>query len=545
MISNTAQSAGVIVTRMMNMPKAFLTAIILLSLVLTHAGLGAAAVRGHIRDVSAESVRKAQARHEMIAARRAGPIIIVHRGASAFAPENTLEAYAAAMDYGADGCEVDIRRTADGVLVLFHDEMLDRLTEGFGPINQLAYGELLRLQPRLIYGTANHQTRVPTFAALLVLARQRAILLHLDIKEPDLEAEIIRLLDAADAWDHVVAVNDYNAARILRHPKLQLLRYKTSGLFEGRRDLDPETVKAALVQPGEMLIVDDPRVAAQELKREPYRPMPLPKNIRRVEPTAGPGAARDTNHFNAMALVSAFDRRTSHQAARGAEWAAILEADFPERNQLDGDAAYQRQRTERIFERAWAAQRLGGDAYQAARVEKLLEQQVIRRSLHREWIYHGLDGAMAARALAARGATGSAPVLIEAFRRIDPELKKLDNPQWAQYPLAWADFHFKMHLLPALGGLRCDASKRFLQEYVGADAAGVREFGPPMFEEATQALLRQNLARDELTALLKSPNPAVRGTAILACLDRPGRDRTAALKAAAPWALELPRARRN
>jgi hypothetical protein len=102
-----------------------------------------------------------------------------------------------------------------------------------------------------------------------------------------------------------------------------------------------------------------------------------------------------------------------------------------------------------------------------------------------------------------------------------------------------------MHLLPALGGLRCDASKRFLQEYVGADAAGVREFGPPMFEEATQALLRQNLARDELTALLKSPNPAVRGTAILACLDRSGRDRTAALKAAAPWALELPRARRN
>jgi hypothetical protein len=87
-------------------------------------------------------------------------------------------------------------------------------------------------------------------------------------------------------------------------------------------------------------------------------------------------------------------------------------------------------------------------------MEKLLEQQVIRRSLHREWIYHGLDGAMAARALAARGATGSAPVLIEAFRRIDPELKKLDNPQWAQYPLAWADFHFKMHLLPALGGSR-------------------------------------------------------------------------------------------
>lgn len=41
--------------------------------------------------------------------------------------------------------------------------------------------------------------------------------------------------------------------------------------------------------------------------------------------------------------------------------------------------------------------------------------------------------------------------------------------------------------------------------YVGTDAAGVREFGPPMFEEATQALLRQNLTRDELTACCEAP----------------------------------------
>jgi len=79
---------------------------------------------------SPESDAKRSAQHLRIAERRAGTVVIVHRGASAFAPENSLAAYAAAMDYGADGCEVDLRRTRDGVLVLFHDDMLDHLTCG-------------------------------------------------------------------------------------------------------------------------------------------------------------------------------------------------------------------------------------------------------------------------------------------------------------------------------------------------------------------------------------------------------------------------------
>jgi hypothetical protein len=66
----------------------------------------------------------------------------------------------------------------------------------------------------------------------------------------------------------------------------------------------------------------------------------------------------------------------------------------------------------------------------------------------------------------------------------------------------------------------------------------------PQFEEATKALLRQRLHAAEILRLLGSPNPSVRGTAILECLDHPTPDRTAALRQAAPWALALPRARR-
>lgn len=67
---------------------------------------------GYILSPHPEAASARAARHQQIADRRQGPIMIVDRGASAFAPENTLEAYAAAMDYGADGCEIDIRRTA-------------------------------------------------------------------------------------------------------------------------------------------------------------------------------------------------------------------------------------------------------------------------------------------------------------------------------------------------------------------------------------------------------------------------------------------------
>ena len=232
------------------------------------------------------------------------------------------------------------------------------------------------------------------------------------------------------------------------------------------------------------------------------------------------------------------------RADAGQRLLALVEAGFAERNQPDGDADYQRRRAERILERAWAAQQLSLTHDRLPQVDNALERLVQDRSLHRDWKLHGLDGALASRALGLRHSTRSAPVLIAAFRRIDPALQQVANPQWAQSPLAWTDFRAKMYILPALGQLPGAASKRFLQDYVALDDAAARQFAPPVFEEATQALLHQDLTRDELNALLQSPNTAVRGTAILECLDQPTRARTAALKSVAPWALQLPRAKR-
>jgi hypothetical protein len=461
---------------------------------------------------------------------------MVHRGAAAFAPENSLQAYAAAMDFGADGCEVDIRRTRDGVLALFHDESLDRLTDGFGAVRQLAYRDLCALRPRLAFGRPVSATP-PTLPALLDLARQRAMLLHLDIKEAGLEDEIARFLDEAEAWDHVVAVNASNATNLLQNPKLKLLNYKVPGLYERRRDVDPVAIQESLARPGDMILVDDPRVAVRALNRAPHQPVPLLRTYRLTLRRSQAAALAATDGLAPMSQVQALSRRfdpssveqllkalaadTSAGAAAGAQ---------------AGDAAS----AARIVQRAWAAQRLGELGARSAPVVKALEGLVRQPGRHADRLYDGLDGAMAVRALGRLNSTKSVKALLEVLKPAQSESEGPASPPGGE-PAGWAGVRLQMHLMPALGQLRCRAARKFLRQYVAMDETQARALGPPQFEDATRALLCQQLAWDQIAALLRSRNPAVRGTAILECVDHPSDERQAALRAAAPWALNLPR----
>ena len=133
---------------------------------------------------------------------------------------------------------------------MFHDDGLDRMTDALGSVNQHTYAELLafKFRPLLSSGTAESGsvygvTPDTTLAAVLELARQRAMLLHLDVKEPGLEQEIAKLLDAADVWDHVVEINESNAAELRTNAKVHRLAYKAFGWQEGRMDMNPEKVK--------------------------------------------------------------------------------------------------------------------------------------------------------------------------------------------------------------------------------------------------------------------------------------------------------------
>src|SRR5437764_1213928 len=94
--------------------------------------------------VPSETPAEARRRHERVAERRKGAGIICHRGSSEHAHENTLEAFRATFELGGDGNEFDIRKTKDGVLVVFHDDMLDRLLDAYGDVSDYTWEELQR-----------------------------------------------------------------------------------------------------------------------------------------------------------------------------------------------------------------------------------------------------------------------------------------------------------------------------------------------------------------------------------------------------------------
>ena len=73
-------------------------------------------------------------------------LIYGHRGASGYAPENTLEAFQLSMDMGAEGFELDVHMSRDGELVVIHDESVDRTTNGTGLVREKTLAELRELK---------------------------------------------------------------------------------------------------------------------------------------------------------------------------------------------------------------------------------------------------------------------------------------------------------------------------------------------------------------------------------------------------------------
>src|SRR5947209_2130140 len=111
--------------------------------------------------IATETPEAARQRHERVARRRQGTDIICHRGSSEHAHENTLEAFRATFELGGDGNEFDIRMTKDGVLVVFHDDMLDRLLDAYGDVADYSWEELQRFTFRNP-GRFGGQCRIPT-----------------------------------------------------------------------------------------------------------------------------------------------------------------------------------------------------------------------------------------------------------------------------------------------------------------------------------------------------------------------------------------------
>jgi glycerophosphoryl diester phosphodiesterase len=100
-------------------------------------------------------------------ARRHGPLVIAHRGDSAACPENTLAAFASAAAAGADGIELDVRLSADGIPVVCHDATLARFGAGARPLSRRTLAELRRDSVGAWFGARFAAERIPTLAEVL------------------------------------------------------------------------------------------------------------------------------------------------------------------------------------------------------------------------------------------------------------------------------------------------------------------------------------------------------------------------------------------
>jgi len=111
------------------------------------------------------------------------PRVVAHRGNSAVAPQNTLAAFEAAWRAGADSIELDVQLTADGHVVVIHDETVDATTDGRGALTDLALAEVRALDAGSWFAAAYAGQRIPTFAEVLAFLEQRpGIELLLELK---------------------------------------------------------------------------------------------------------------------------------------------------------------------------------------------------------------------------------------------------------------------------------------------------------------------------------------------------------------------------
>ncbi|MBV6394577.1 MAG: Glycerophosphodiester phosphodiesterase, cytoplasmic [Anaerolineales bacterium] len=104
------------------------------------------------------------------------PLILGHRGAKYYAPENTLAAFTRALDQGAHGVELDAKLSADGVVVVHHDETVNRTTNGTGRVTQLSLAQLRELDAGSFFSEKFRGEKIPTLEEVFETIGRRAII---------------------------------------------------------------------------------------------------------------------------------------------------------------------------------------------------------------------------------------------------------------------------------------------------------------------------------------------------------------------------------
>lgn len=147
------------------------------------------------------------------------PCIFAHRGASSYAPENTIAAFDLAVKQGADAIELDAKLSADGQVVIIHDQTVDRTTTASGKVSEMKLAELQRLDAGGHFDIAFHGETIPSLDQVLEAVGRR-IYVNIELSNyasmtdtlPEKTAEVIQRHNLKD-W---VMFSSFNPLALMR-----------------------------------------------------------------------------------------------------------------------------------------------------------------------------------------------------------------------------------------------------------------------------------------------------------------------------------------
>jgi len=182
-------------------------------------------------------------------------IIIAHRGASGYAPENTLLSYQLALEYGARMIELDVRETLDGDLVCIHDSTVDRTTNGNGEVHSYTIKELLDLD-------AGGGERIPLLEDVLKYA-SGTLQVNIELKVIGVEKKVLDIVARYGMFQDIIISSFFNdaltvvrdlseiapTAILVSKPKEELVRYaldlKANAINPHHQLVSPELIQDA------------------------------------------------------------------------------------------------------------------------------------------------------------------------------------------------------------------------------------------------------------------------------------------------------------
>jgi glycerophosphoryl diester phosphodiesterase len=147
------------------------------------------------------------------------PVNLAHRGASALAPENTIEAFRLAVETGAGGLELDVHMTRDGHIVVIHDATVDRTTNGSGAVSEMTLHELRGFDAGYNFSPNGGTTRpyrgkdvrVPTLGQVLEEFPEVAVNIEIKAPTPGIEETVLGVLRGANASERTLVVSTPHA----------------------------------------------------------------------------------------------------------------------------------------------------------------------------------------------------------------------------------------------------------------------------------------------------------------------------------------------